>query len=94
MKKQCFCKNKCKYHIIKVGFLYAALSLLFTIWEICYIFTGGEKVSRMLIPFIGLILCLVLGISLMLKDGHKYKKARIIPYEEGGQRVSVKEYCA
>lgn len=93
MRKQCFCKNKCKYHIIKVGFLYAALSLLFSIWEVYYIFVGGEKVSRMLIPFIGLILCLVLGITLMLKDRRKYYGAGSKSYEESGQGLPIKEYC-
>ena len=94
MKKQCFCKNKYKYHIIKIGFLYAALSLLFSIWEIYYIFVGGERVSRMLVPFVGLILCLVLGLTLMLKDRRKYNEVSIKPYEESGQRIQVKEYCA
>jgi SNF family Na+-dependent transporter len=90
MKKQC--KVKCKYHIIKIGFLYAVLSLLFSTWEIYYIFVGDEKVSRMLIPFIGLILCLVSGIILMLKDRRKYSEHNVKPYEESGQGMTVKEY--
>jgi hypothetical protein len=72
MKKQSICKNKCKYHMIKIGFLYAILSLLFFFWETYYIMNGGEEVSLMLIPFIGLILCLMSGIIFMLKDRSKY----------------------
>ncbi len=93
MKKQCILKNKCKYHILKIGFLYAALSLLFSIWEIYYILNGGERVSRLLVPFLGLLLCLVSGILLMLKDRRKYAKSRRKSQDGKEQVLSAKEYC-
>lgn len=93
MKKQCILKNKCKYHILKIGFLYAALSLFFSIWEIYYILTGGERVSKMLVPFIGLLLCLVSGIILMLKDRRKYFKGGQKLQEVEKEVPPAKEYC-
>lgn len=71
MEQQCFMKKNCKYHLLKIGFLYAALSLLFAIWEVYYILTGGTRVVSMLIPFMGLLLCMGLGIIFMMKDRQK-----------------------
>ena len=93
MKKQCILKNKCKYHILKIGFLYAALSLFFSIWEIYYILTGGERVSKMLVPFIGLLLCLASGIILMLKDRRKYFKGGQKLQEVEKEAPPAKGYC-
>ncbi|BCJ99713.1 hypothetical protein [Anaerocolumna chitinilytica] len=92
MKKQYSLNKKCKYHILKIGFLYAVLSLLFSIWEIYYILTGGERVSKLLVPFFGLLLCLVSGILLMLKDRRKYIRSRRKPQNSEEQVLSAKEY--
>lgn len=68
IKRNIVDKKICKYHTLKMGFLYAMLSLLFFSWEMYYISVGNEKVGLMLVPFAGLFICLVLGITLMLKD--------------------------
>lgn len=86
MKKQCFAKKNCKYHTLKIAFLYAALSLFFSVWELYYILTGGERVSRMLLPFAGLVLCMGLGITLMIKN-------RPRAFQGGRKGKVIKEYC-
>jgi hypothetical protein len=82
MKRQIMAQKACKYHTLKIGFLYAVLSLLFFVWELYYIFIGSEKVGLMLIPFVGLFVCLVRGITLMLKD-----RQRVLEYSSKSNTI-------
>ncbi len=85
-KRQIMAQKACKYHTLKIGFLYAVLSLLFFVWELYYIVIGSEKVGLMLIPFVGLFVCLVRGITLMLKD-------RQHVLENSTNNNTISEYC-
>lgn len=85
-KRQIMVQKACKYHTLKIGFLYAVFSLLFLAWELYYIFIGSEKVGLMLIPFVGLFVCLVRGITLMLKD-------RQHVLENSTNKNTIAEYC-
>ncbi|WOO37134.1 hypothetical protein R2R35_01165 [Anaerocolumna sp. AGMB13020] len=86
MKRQIMAHKACKYHTLKIGFLYAVLSLLFFVWELYYVFIGSEKVVLMLIPFVGLFVCLAKGIIMMFKD-------RQHVLENSTTKNTIPEYC-
>ena len=56
-----------KYSNIIRGFLFALLAIPFFIWGVSILVYNEESTINMLVPFLGILICLFLGFNCLLK---------------------------
>ncbi len=68
MKTILYTYQKSKYHNLICGAIFACLALPFLVWGLLIILRANETYIEILIPFAGVLICLLFGLHFMFRE--------------------------